>query len=74
MLKVKDCTVYGEYDPMIGQMVVAKILYYEQIKPSELKKIVVDFCADKLVRYKTHAKVLMMTEVEFTERFKKKKG
>lgn len=73
MPKVKDCTVYGEYNPVMGQMVVAKILYDEEIKPSELKKLVVVFCDDKLAKYKIPAKVLIMTEAEFTERYKKKR-
>lgn len=73
MPKVKDCTVYGEYNPVMGQMVVAKILYGEQVKPSVLKKLVVTFCADKLAKYKIPVKVILMTEAEYTERFKKKR-
>lgn len=71
---VKDCVVFGEKNPITGQMVVAKILYDTDVKLSELKKLVVDFCADKLTRYKIPVKVLKMSEVEYTERFKKKRG
>lgn len=71
---VNDCVVYGESNPITGQMVVAKILYKDMdIKLSELKKQVVIFCTEKLARYKVPAKVLKMSEVEFTERFKKKR-
>lgn len=70
---VNDVIVYGESNPITGQMVVAKVLYDEDVKLSELKKRVVDFCADKLTRYKIPAKVVKMSESEYTERFKKKR-
>ena len=73
MPHVNDCVVYGENNPITGQMVVAKVLYDEDIKLSELKKIVVEFCKEKLARYKIPAKVIKMSESEFTERFKKKR-
>lgn len=73
MPDVKDCTVYGESNPITGQMVVAKVWYAEDVKPSELKKRVVSFCADKLTRYKIPAKVIKMSESEYSERFKKKR-
>lgn len=73
MPHVNDCIVYGENNPITGQMVVAKVLYDGDIKLSELKKLVVAFCNDKLTRYKIPAKVVKMSEAEFTERFKKKR-
>lgn len=73
MPHVSDCIVYGEKNPIVGQMVVAKILYDEDIKLSELKKLVTAFCKDKLTRYKIPAKVVKMSEAEYTERFKKKR-
>lgn len=74
MPEIDDCIVYGEYNPITGQMVVAKILHKDVgIKLSELKKQVVSFCSDRLDRYKIPAKVVKMSEVEFTERFKKKR-
>ena len=73
MPHVNDCVVFGETNPITGQMVVAKVLYDEDIKLSELKKLVVEFCKDKLTRYKIPAKVVKMSESEFTERFKKKR-
>lgn len=71
---INDCIVYGESNPITGQMVVAKVLHKDvKIKLSELKKQVASFCSDKLDRYKVPAKVVKMSEVEFTERFKKKR-
>lgn len=73
MPHVDDCIVYGENNPITGQMVVAKVLYDENVKLSELKKMVVEFCKDRLTRYKIPAKVVKMSGAEFTERFKKKR-
>ncbi len=68
-----DCTVYPESNPITGQMVVAKILFKEPVKPSEAKKRVTEFCKSRLARYKIPAKVVLMTELEYSERFKKKR-
>ena len=73
MPNVNDVIVFGESNPITGQMVVAKILYAEDVKLSELKRLVVEFCSDKLTRYKIPAKVIKMSEAEYTERFKKKR-
>ena len=73
MPHVNDVIVYGESNPITGQMVVAKVLYDQEVKLLELKKLVVDFCSDKLTRYKIPAKVVKMSEAEYTERFKKKR-
>ena len=56
-----------------GEKVLPSELYDEDIKLSELKKQVVEFCKEKLTRYKIPAKVIKMSESEFTERFKKKR-
>ena len=57
----------------MGQMVVAKILFSEPLKSAEAKKRVISFCQDKLERYKIPVKILLMTESEFSERYKKKR-
>ncbi|MCK5101946.1 MAG: long-chain fatty acid--CoA ligase, partial [Cyclobacteriaceae bacterium] len=71
---VKDCIVYGETNPITGQMVVAKILFDRNMKPSEAKQYIVSFCKDKFERYKIPAKVVLMSESEYTDRFKKKRN
>jgi acyl-CoA synthetase (AMP-forming)/AMP-acid ligase II len=70
---IKDCIVFGESNPIMGQIVVAKILFNADIKPSEAKKRIVAFCSGKLDRYKIPAKVILMAESEFSDRFKKKR-
>jgi acyl-CoA synthetase (AMP-forming)/AMP-acid ligase II len=71
--EIKDCIVYGESNPIMGQIVVAKILFSKEMKISEAKKIITEFCSSKLDKYKIPAKVVLMTESEFSDRFKKKR-
>jgi len=71
--EIKDCIVFGESNPITGQIVVAKILFEKPLKVPEAKKIVYVFCIGKLDRYKIPAKVILMNESEFSERFKKKR-
>lgn len=73
MPEVRDCIVFGESNPIMGQMVVAKILFSEPLKSGEAKKRVISFCLEKLERYKIPVKVLLMTVSEFSERYKKKR-
>jgi acyl-CoA synthetase (AMP-forming)/AMP-acid ligase II len=73
MQEIKDCIVFGESNPITGQMVVAKILSEEELKVSEAKKRITAFCTGKLERYKIPAKIILMDESEFSERFKKKR-
>lgn len=70
---VMDCLVYPENNPITGQMVVAKMLFKESVKPSEAKKSVNEFCKTRLAKYKIPVKVVLMTESEYSERFKKKR-
>ena len=73
MSDLMDCLVYGETNPITGQMVVAKVLFKDVMKASEAKKRIVQFCSGKLDKYKIPAKVVLMNESEYSERFKKKR-
>lgn len=73
MPEVLDCYVYALPNPITGQMVCAKVLFNKVMSVSEAKDLIVKFCRDKLERYKIPAKVQIMQESEFTDRFKKKR-
>lgn len=72
--EIKDCIVFAESNPITGQMVAVKVLLEKEMKTSEIKRIIVTFCKDKLERYKIPAKVIIMKESEYTSRFKKKRN
>lgn len=71
--KIHDCIVFGESNPITGQMVVAKVLYSDKLTATEVKREVTAFCLDKLERYKIPAKIILMTQSEFSDRYKKKR-
>ena len=71
--KIKDCIVFGESNPISGQMVVAKILYSENIPLADVKKEIREFCKNKLESYKIPVKIVLMSSSEFSERFKKRR-
>lgn len=73
MPDVLDCLVYSEPNPITGQMVVVKVLFKNPIKTSEAKRKITLFCQNRLDKYKIPAKVVLMSESEYSERFKKKR-
>lgn len=71
MADIEEVTVYGEKNPITGNIVCAKVnlLHYEEPKkfPSKLKK----FCRERLKSYKIPVKVKVIDEKQHSERFKK---
>jgi acyl-CoA synthetase (AMP-forming)/AMP-acid ligase II len=74
MSEIIDCVVFGEANPITGQMVVARIRYKDELNALQIKKKITLFCSDKLERYKIPVKILLMDELEFSDRFKKKRN
>jgi len=73
MTDIEDCIVYGEPNPIIGQMVVVKVKFKNDINSIDAKKIILSFCKDKIERFKIPTKVIIMNDIEFSSRFKKKR-
>jgi len=67
MPEIKDCKVYSEPNLILGEIVVADIVSNSDIT----KKIISDFCVDKLDRFKIPMKINVVKEIGYTERFKK---
>lgn len=71
MADIEEVTVYGEKNPIIGNIVCAKVslLHNEEPKkfPSKLKK----FCRERLESYKIPVKVKVIDKKQHSERFKK---
>jgi acyl-coenzyme A synthetase/AMP-(fatty) acid ligase len=68
---VKDCIVKGQHNAITGQMVVAEICILSDQNPLEVKKLIRKYCQQKLDSYKVPAKVNVIDEIQFTNRFKK---
>ena len=74
MEDVKDITVYGEKNPLIGNIICAKIsLINIQNKKSFYKKMK-KHCEQKLANFKIPIKIKLTTENQVNERFKKRRA
>ncbi|HEV7732290.1 MAG TPA: fatty acid--CoA ligase family protein [Candidatus Binatia bacterium] len=71
MPNVKDVTVFGEKNPITGQVVVARIALNEDEPLPDLKKRMRAFCRDKLQPFKVPVKVELTDRAEHNARFKK---
>jgi acyl-coenzyme A synthetase/AMP-(fatty) acid ligase len=72
---IAEVTVYGEKNPIMGSIVAAKIT---PTKPNEDTKAVIKrvkiYCREKLQAYKVPARIKIINEKQYSERFKKKRS
>ena len=68
---VEDVAVYGEPHPLLGQIVVARVLTSRDEDPSALKQRIRAACREKLAAFKVPAKVLRADGPLYTSRQKK---
>jgi len=68
---ILDCTCYGQENSITGQSVAIDVVLDQEISVIEVKKIIRKHCLNKLDRYKIPAKVRIVNNVNFSNRFKK---
>jgi long-chain acyl-CoA synthetase len=71
MDNIADVTVYGEKNPIIGNIVTAKISLSQDEPPKELSIRLKAFCRERLDAYKIPVKVKIVEKAQHSERFKK---
>ena len=71
MDNIRDVTVYGEKNPITGNIVAARINLFEQEDLNDLKKRIRAYCKDKITPYKIPVKVAITGREQFSTRFKK---
>lgn len=71
MENVADVTVYGEKNPLVGNVVCAKIALKRAEDPREFAVKVKNFCSRRLERYKVPVKIVVDDEKQYGERYKK---
>jgi acyl-CoA synthetase (AMP-forming)/AMP-acid ligase II len=71
MENVAEATVYGEKNPLVGNIVCAKVRPSEPVDATEFAAQVKGFCAERLERFKVPVKVHVADERQFGDRFKK---
>jgi acyl-CoA synthetase (AMP-forming)/AMP-acid ligase II len=68
---IRDVTVYGEKNPITGNIVAARINLVAPENLAELKGRIRIFCKDKLAPYKIPAKIEITNDAQFSARYKK---
>ena len=72
MDSVAEVTVYGEKNPIMGNIVCSKVrLTKDENKQSLIINQIKKYCRERLQNYKVPVKVNIITEHQYNERFKK---
>lgn len=68
---VHEVTVYGEKNPIIGNIVCARVRLMVPENSNSFKKRLKKFCHARLEKYKVPVKVVIAKEKQYSKRFKK---
>lgn len=68
---IVDVAVHGESNPLLGQIVVARVALAEPEAPDALKSRIRRACKARLASFKVPTKVVMSQDAMYTTRFKK---
>jgi acyl-coenzyme A synthetase/AMP-(fatty) acid ligase len=71
MPNVKDATVYGEKNPITGNVVVARLTLHEDEPDAALKKRLREFCRPRLASFKIPVRIERADRADYNVRFKK---
>jgi acyl-coenzyme A synthetase/AMP-(fatty) acid ligase len=68
---IVDVAVCGESNPLLGQIIVARVVLSEPEAPDALKARVRVACKERLAPYKVPAKIVVAQDALYTARYKK---
>jgi acyl-CoA synthetase (AMP-forming)/AMP-acid ligase II len=71
MPNVRDVVVVGEKNPLTGHIVVARFNLFESEEVNTLRKRMREFCRERLAPYKIPSKIEIVTNQQYSQRFKK---
>ena len=71
---IVDVTVFGEKNPIIGNIVCAKILLNSEKNKKQFEKKLKQYCSKKLKKYMVPVKLIFTKEELHSERFKKNRS
>ena len=71
MDNVKDAVVYGEKNPITGNIVVARINLFEAEESRGFKKRMRAYCQERIPSYKIPVKVELIGQEQFSPRYKR---
>jgi len=70
---IAEVTVYGEKNPIIGNIVCAKVTLIKQEDKKQIITRIKINCSSKLQKYKVPVKIQTIEGIQHTERYKKKR-
>lgn len=71
MPEIADCLVYGEKNPIMGQVVAGDVVLREGVDPKDIRRRMRLHCKDRLASFKIPVKVNVVDRTNFNDRFKK---
>lgn len=71
MEDVSECRVYGEANPVLGQIVAAEIFPKRKMSATEMKELVTSHCKGRLAKYKIPMRIKILTNPIHSARFMK---
>ncbi len=71
MANVKEATVFGQANPVMGNVVAARLVLHDAEPLADLRRRVRDYCAARLARWKVPLKVELAEHAAVDERYKK---
>jgi len=70
---IKDVSVYGEKNPITGNIVAARVNLFQPKEITDLKREVRAYCRGKLAPFKVPVKISVTNEEQYNDRFKKRR-
>jgi acyl-CoA synthetase (AMP-forming)/AMP-acid ligase II len=71
MPNVRDAVVVGEKNPLTGHIVVARLNLFEPETIGTLRRRMREFCRERLAPFKIPSKIEIVTDEQYSQRFKK---
>ena len=71
MENVREVTVYGEKNAIMGNIVCAKVTLLNEESPETFKKRLKSYCKERLSGYKIPIRILIAETSQYNDRFKK---
>ena len=71
MDEILDCTVFAVPNQIMGQAVAANVVMKSEMKNREAKKLIRQYCSDKIAAYKLPTVVKVVSDVNMGARMKK---
>lgn len=69
---VRDCRVFGQENPMVGQVVEAEVVLVDGADEKETVRALRKHCRERLAPHKVPVKIHPVQEIGMTDRFKRK--